>query len=123
MNKHINKMKFYKKIGMIFIAAQYRVGCGNSEKYIEEVVTSQEVRQVESGGTSSNADNTENEAPVDARFVPEYSQVIAEFRNSDVLTLADESYFKVNETFSQTLNNFQLSVENMEVFEVRSEEH
>ena len=120
MNKHINKMKFYKKIGLIFIAALFLVGCGKIGETIEEVVSSQEVSQVESDVTSSSADNTENETAVDARFVPEFSQVIAEFRNSDVLTLADESYFKVNETFSQTQNNFQLSVENMEVFEVES---
>lgn len=120
MNKHTNRMKFNKKIGLVLIAALFLVGCGKIEETIEEVVSSQEVSQVESDVTSSSADNTENETAVDARFVPEFSQVIAEFRNSDVLTLAEESNFKVNETFSQTQNNFQLSVENMEVFEVDS---
>jgi len=120
MNKHINKMKFYKKIGLVFIGVLFLVGCGKIEETIEEVVSSQEVSQVESDVTPSSAENAENETAIDARFVPEFSQVIAEFRNSDVLTLAEESNFKVNETFSQTQNNFQLSVENMEVFEVDS---
>src|SRR4051794_15296817 len=95
---------------LALIAAIFLVGCGKIEEVSDELVSGQVENQLSSNVSSSEEDNTPQ---IDQRFVPEISQVVADLKGRDDIMLGDEVEFKISESFTQTQNHFQLSVDQM----------
>lgn len=114
----MNKIKLSKVTWLAFVVAIFLVGCGKIEESNEAVASEQDQNQVVTDLEPPIDEDNENTTVIDQRFVPEFSQVIADLSASEDLTIADEVFFSINESFIQTQNNFQLSVDNMQVYEV-----
>ena len=114
----MNKIKLSKVTWLAFVVAIFLVGCGKIEESNEAVASEQAQSQVVKDLEPPIDEDNENTTVIDQRFVPEFSQVVADLSSSEDLTIADEVFFSINESFIQTQNNFQLSVDNMQVYEV-----
>lgn len=107
-------MNQVKKTGMILLSSLLLIGCDSLPLQTDEVSSNsdQESLVSESETTESTKDT------VDHRFVPELSQVIADFNARDDIQLSDEVAFETSDPFSQTQNSFQFTVDKMQVYEV-----
>lgn len=107
-------MNQVKKTGMILLSSLLLIGCDSLPQQSEEVSfnSSQESVLIESESQKTS------QGAVDHRFVPELSQVIADFKARDDIQLSDEVAFELSDSFSQTQNSFQFTVDKMQVYEV-----
>lgn len=111
------KLNVFKTIWLAFIAAIFLVGCTNQKQESEDIPPEQ---VEESSSSIENVEKEESVALIDQRLVPEMSQVIADFKSRKDITLSNDVEFQIKETFSQTQNHFQLSVDQMLIYEVES---
>lgn len=113
---NINKKSLNKITWLAIIVAIFLVGCDKVEETYNNLFAEESSSDV-AVNTEEQAEETAN---IDQRFVPELSQVVADFRAREDVRLADGVAYQIQDSFRQTQNNFQLSVDSMQVFEVDS---
>ncbi|XJS09961.1 hypothetical protein ACF3NG_07380 [Aerococcaceae bacterium WGS1372] len=111
-----NKINIFKKTGMILLSSLFLVGCESLNLQTDEVSS------YSSNGSSivENESQEPSKSDVDHRFVPEFSQVIADFKEREDIELSDKPIFELSESFTQTQNSFQFNVDKMQVYEVEN---